>query len=185
MAGSISKLVGHLLVATPNLIDSHFSKSVIYVCEDNEQGILGIVINKPLGIPVQRILDQLGIENESQGTACQDVMMGGPIGTDHGFILYQTTELDKTIHISNSPSLLADIAQGKGPKSFLLSLGYSGWDREQLRGEISRNDWLVVPASNSCSKELLFDVPIEDRWSRAIQLLGYPSYAISSQVGHA
>lgn len=184
MTGPISKLLGHLLVATPNLIDTHFSKSVIYVCEDDAHGILGVMINKPLGITLQRVFDQLGIETGVKATASCDVMMGGPVGTDHGFILYHQTVNDG-IHISNSPTLLNDIAQGSGPKDFLLSLGYAGWEREQLRDEISRNDWLVVPVSSSRSRELIFNTPIKDRWSSAIRLLGYPPYTISSQVGHA
>jgi putative transcriptional regulator len=188
MARSISTLLGHLLVATPNLIDTHFSKSVIYVCEDDAQGILGIVINKPLGISLQRVFEQLGIENETTAVGSQDVMMGGPVGTDHGFILYHQTDTDAsedTIHISNSPTLLTAIAQGRGPKDYLLSLGYAGWERKQLRDEISRNDWLVVPISDTRSRELIFDVPAKDRWNKAVRLLGYPPYTISAQVGHA
>ena len=186
MTRPISTLLGHLLVATPNLVDTHFSKSVIYVCEDDTQGILGIVINKPLGITLQKVLEQLGIENEDQVAAGHDVMMGGPVGTDHGFILYhQTDTIDDAIHISNSPTLLTDIARGNGPKDFLLSLGYAGWDRKQLREEISRNDWLVVPISHARSRELIFDIPVKDRWNTAVRLLGYPPYTISTQVGHA
>jgi len=190
MARSISKLSGHLLVATPNLVDTHFSKSVIYVCEHDEQGILGIMINKPLGIPMQRVFDQLGIETDEVSSnpsdaGSQDVMMGGPVGTDHGFILYHNAEATQPIHISNSPTMLSDIAQGNGPEDYLLSLGYAGWNPAQLGEEIRRNDWLVVPISESSSRELLFDIPMKDRWATAMRLLGYPAHSISSQVGHA
>jgi putative transcriptional regulator len=187
MARSISKLIGHLLVATPSLIDTHFSKSVIYICEQDEKGVLGVMINKPLGIPVQRIFDELGIESEVNHAPAgdphaQDVMMGGPVGTDHGFILYHESS---SIRISNSPTLLSEIAQGKGPEEFLISLGYAGWELQQLRKEICRNDWLVVPVSDLNSRKLLFDTPAKDRWNSAISLLGYPPHAISTQVGHA
>lgn len=187
MAAPISKLIGHLLVATPNLVDTHFSKSVVYVCEHDSEGVLGIMINKPLGIPLQRIFDQLGIEAESSAEKAgkRDVMMGGPVGTDHGFILYHNNEPQDSIRISNSPSLLNEIAQGNGPDEYLLSLGYAGWDPEQLLKEISRNDWVVVPASESSSRELIFDIPMKDRWKTAFRLLGYKPHAISSQVGHA
>jgi putative transcriptional regulator len=188
MAASISKLNGHLLVATPNLIDTHFSKSVIYICEHDEQGVLGVMINKPLGAPMQRIFDQLGIEAEDnlpKEIANQDIMMGGPIGTDHGFILYHEKDASQPLHISTSSLMLADIAHGKGPEEYIVSLGYAGWEPEQLQAEICRNDWLVVPVSNPISRKLLFDVPMQDRWHTATGLLGYPPHTISSQVGHA
>jgi putative transcriptional regulator len=190
MARSISKLIGHLLVATPSLIDTHFSKSVIYICEHDEKGILGIMINKPLGIPIQRIFDQLGIDAQSNNSDPgdphrQDVMMGGPVETDHGFILYHRSTPSNSIQISDSRALLSEIAQGKGPERFIVSLGYAGWEPKQLGEEIRRNDWLVVPISDTNSKALLFDTPAKDRWNTAINLLGYPPHAISTQVGHA
>ncbi len=190
MVPSISKLSGHLLVATPNLVDTHFSKSVIYVCEHDSQGVLGVMINKPLGAPMQRIFEQMGIESSDgllKEVADQDILMGGPVGTDHGFILYHehAEGTKQPIHISSSSNMLGDIARGSGPEEYIVSLGYTGWEPEQLQAEICRHDWYVIPVSSTTSRKLLFDIPTQDRWHAATCLLGYNPHTISSQVGHA
>ena len=200
MAELISNWIDHLLVATPNLIDTHFFKSVIYICEHARGDVLGVMINKPLGISVQCILDELDLSQDDapdfstplkqqptldQPVMDQAVMMGGPVGTDQGFILYNDTSSQTPIHISSSQSLLGEIARGAGPENYLVSLGYAGWHASQLNEEIKRHDWLVVPLTDESRRQLIFDLPAKDRWHHATHLLGYDPHCMSSQVGHA
>lgn len=188
MIETSSNLTGHFLVATPNVIDAHFSNSVVYICEQDSHAVVGLTINKPLGISMPRIFNHLGSVKDNPCWDEVEVMLGGPVGLDQGFILYDGTQPDtcKTkINISASQSMLSAIAQGNGPADFIVSVGYAGWDIDQLQDEIRRNDWLVVPISDEDQRQLLFSLPPASRWSAAVRLLGYEPSRLSHQVGHA
>lgn len=188
MTPSISQLADHLLVATPNLKDTEFSQSVIYICEHAADFITGVIVNKPMDMDMHYVFEKMGITPNAAGTlnaANQDVLSGGPVGTSHGLILYHQDSGDRAIHVSNSPALLNQIAQGEGPARYLMSLGHSGWDNKQLEEEILNHDWLVVPVRKQDGLKILFDTPAQDRWLAAGRLLGYDLHAINCQVGHA
>jgi putative transcriptional regulator len=176
-------LKNHFLVATPALKNSVFSKAVIYLYEHSEEGSMGLVINKPLSIDLENVLKHLDIGITAQHVGRIPVLMGGPIGQEHGFVIYEQkdpAESEKII-ISASKETLRKIAKGKGPERFLVMLGYSGWDAGQLEEELIRNDWVIAPFD----LDLLFQVPIDERWKKAAQLIGFDITKMSDFSGNA
>lgn len=168
----------HLLIAMPNLQDANFSRAVIYLFEHTEQGALGMIINKPLQINLGNVMNHLGIEKVDPVIEKLPVYSGGPVGQEHGFIIH---EVEDKIDVSASKEMLEDIAKQKGPKQFIVTLGYSGWGPNQLESEIARNDWLIAPAN----KKIIFDLPIHERWRRSAELIGVDLEKLSGQAGHA
>lgn len=165
----------------PSITDPTFGRSVIYLYDHNKDGAMGLIINKPMQITLGTILNHLNIPTEIKSIASQSVIMGGPIGQEHGFVLHDQHAKNKTgIYMSASKAMLEKIAEGAGPKNYIVMLGYSGWDAEQLSQEVRRNDWLVAPAK----REILFDTPVEKRWQEAANLLGVDINKISGQFGH-
>lgn len=170
----------HLLIAMPNLTDDTFSRAVIYLFEHSEEGALGMVINKPLQIKLGNVLNHLGIEKVDAQIAEHTVINGGPVGQEHGFILYTLPD-EPEVLVSTSRELLEDIGENKGPEQFIVTLGYAGWGPKQLDEEITRNDWLVAPAD----KIIVFGTPIYDQWRKAAESIGVDLEKLSGQSGHA
>ena len=183
-------LVNHFLIAMPTLADTNFAKAVVYIYEHNEEGVTGLVINKPLQVTLGSVLRHLDIKVEDDSIETQPVFMGGPIGQDHGFVIFRKEptkakstkkNAETSVMISSSKDTLKEIAEGMGPKNFLITLGFAGWQDGQLELEISRNDWLIAPPS----EELLFKTPIDKRWNKAANLIGIDINHLSLLVGHA
>jgi len=169
----------------PSLEDSNFEKSVVYICEHSEEGAMGLVINKPLQINLGNVLQHLDIQTDNKIAEDHPVLLGGPVGQEHGFIIHgdslKNVEPFIDIVISSSKQLLRNIAQGEGPDDFIITLGYAGWSPGQLEEEITKNDWLVVPFD----PHILFEVPIEKRWQETARLVGIDIHLISEHMGHA
>lgn len=181
-------LTNHFLIAMPSIKDESFSKSVVYIYEHSREGALGMVINKPLQITLGSVLEHLNIETDPSNESINqhDVLMGGPVGQEHGFILYgdpvsHTPETEDEALISASKEMLKDISIGKGPKDFIVTLGYSGWEAGQLEHEIAGNDWLIA----DYNKDILFNAPLEQRWAAAAASIGVNVNQLSDQIGHA
>jgi putative transcriptional regulator len=179
----LNDLSHHFLVAMPTLNDINFSKSVIYIYEHNSEGAMGLIINKPLQITLGNVLQHLDIETSNKKIAATPVLMGGPVGQEHGFVIHDDPdqETGHSVSISASKDILKAIANGAGPNHFLITLGYAGWEPGQLEHEIHRNDWLVAPFDSS----ILFSTPCNQRWHRAASLLGIDIIHLSSETGHA
>lgn len=178
-------LVNHFLVAMPSLHDETFGKSVIYIYEHTDQGAMGIVINKTMPMKLGNVLQHLGIRTRNAALGSHPVLMGGPVGQEHGFILYREPSSDKPsaspIELSASKDMLQRIARGQGPNDFLVSLGYASWSAGQLEAELGHNDWLVTPAD----QDILFKTQLNLRWRLAARKVGINIEQISSLVGHA
>lgn len=181
-------LENHFLIATPSLKDPNFSKSVILLYEHNDQGAMGLIINKPLHINLGSIFEHLEIESADDTIANHPILMGGPIGPEQGFVIHEEiAKLDKTtiehqIIISGSREILSDIAQGEGPKDFLVALGYASWGPGQLEKEIHNGDWLLT----AINTELLFHTAAKRLWKAvAKDQLGIDITQMSQQTGHA
>ena len=174
----------HFLIAMPSLTDdSFFKECVIFLCEHDHEGALGIMINKTLNVKLNSVLEQMDMKS-SAPYAKQWVFMGGPVGQEHGFVIhtpYREDEAQDDLVISASRETLSDIANNTGPTDYLIALGYTGWSPGQLESEISQNDWLLAPYS----KNILFDTPPKMRWQHAIKLLGFSHTQLSTQEGHA
>ncbi len=173
-----NSLADHFLVALPSMDDANFSKSVVYIYEHNEEGAMGLIINKPLVMQLKDVLEHLNISTDLEKVGSQLVMMGGPIGQEHGFVLYQEED---EIYLSSSKETLISIAHDEGPQNYLVTLGYSGWQAGQLELELQRNDWLILPRES----HILFNTSIEERWQATAALIGVDILKMSDQVGHA
>lgn len=181
-------LRNQFLIAMPALADPNFSRTVTLICEHNNDGAMGIVINRPLDITMSEVLVQLSISEFQPGLDEQRVLQGGPVQESAGFVLHQPLgqweadlEIDHDLGISASKDILQAIASGKGPERWLLALGYAGWGPGQLESEIKENAWLNGPAD----RDILFALPLEQRWHAAAEHLGVDLSKISSDAGHA
>ncbi len=181
-------LTNHFLIAMPTLADPNFYRTVTYICEHNGNGALGIVINRPLTTRLGEIFDHLEIQTRAPMIAQQTVYLGGPVQPEHGFVVHRplgdweaTLRITDEIGVSSSRDILASIAEGTGPGSYLIALGYAGWGAGQLEQEMAQNAWLSGPAD----ARILFDLPVAQRWSAAAQILGVDLNLLSTDTGHA
>ena len=182
-------LQNQLLVAMPSLADPNFSHSVTLVCEHNERGALGLVINRPLEMRMSEVLDQLSLESDDATLRDMPVLAGGPVQRDRGFVLHRpgprgwesTMRVSDTLHVTTSRDVLAAMAKSDGPRQAVIALGYAGWEAGQLDEELLQNAWLTVP----CDDSLIFELPFEQRWHAAARLLGIELSRISTQAGRA
>jgi putative transcriptional regulator len=185
---TMNSLANNLLVAMPSLADGHFAQSVTLVCEHSDKGALGIVLNKPLEMKLGDVLAQMKLDAADQKTTELPVLRGGPVHTDRGFVLHRpggswdsTHKISEQVQVTTSRDVLAAIARGEGPRDAFIALGYAGWEPGQLEQEILDNAWLSVPIN----EQLIYEVPFEQRWQAAWQMLGVHSSRVSLVAGHA
>ncbi len=183
-----TSLRNHFLIAMPALADPNFSHTVTYICEHNEEGAMGIVINRPLDIPLGEVLEQMEIEPSNRLDTSVMVNDGGPVQPGHGFVIHSpvgawesSLQISDDVALTTSRDILAAIGHNEGPGHYLIALGYAGWDAGQLEEEMAQNAWLSGPADQS----ILFELPLEQRWEAAAKLLGVDLNLLSSDVGHA
>jgi putative transcriptional regulator len=192
MPNSDLNLVDHFLIAMPSMQDPMFGGSVIYLCEHNERGALGVIINKPSEMTIATLLERIHIPVQITTEIRQEtrklVMFGGPVQDDRGFVLHSpvnnftsTVKINEHIAFTTSRDVLEAVGEGNGPKDILVSVGYAGWGPGQLEEEIIKNGWLTVEADRA----ILFDLPIEQRLSAAIKLLGFDPMMLYGEAGHA
>lgn len=178
-----------LLVAMPGMLDPHFAGSVVYICEHNDKGALGLVINRPTDLTLQTLFERIDLTLEIAPLANAPVFFGGPVQTERGFVLHEASEQDysSSVHVTErlrlttSKDVLEAIAHGGGPKRLLVTLGYAGWSAGQLESEIAANGWLTVRADPS----ILFDTPAPERYAATVKLLGFDPVMLSGDAGHA
>jgi putative transcriptional regulator len=185
---SSSLLTNQLLIAMPGMADPNFSTTVTLICEHNDDGALGIIINRPLNLKLSGLFDQLAVEDADPEAAGNPVMSGGPVGTERGFVLHgKDHSFENTLAVSNdiqltlSRDVIDAMAVGDGPQKSLVAIGYAGWEPGQIEAEMLANSWLNVTAT----PELVFDTPFEERWDSAARLLGVDIASISPDAGHA
>ncbi|MDR3454931.1 MAG: YqgE/AlgH family protein [Rhodoferax sp.] len=190
-------LTHHFLIAMPGLRDATFAKSVIYLCEHSEHGALGLIINKPSDINLKKLFDKVELSLLRDDLVEVPVFHGGPVQTERGFVLHETmltgdansseTAYASTMSIpgglemTTSKDVLEALSTGAGPRRVLISLGYSAWGEGQLESELAENSWLTVGADAA----VIFDTPVEQRYDRALALLGLQAWTLSPQAGHA
>lgn len=183
-------LTDQFLIAMPNLMDPNFFHSVTYICEHNENGAMGIVINQPVNLSLTELVSQIGMEQgeEDDKRLEQPVFRGGPVETERGFVLHNpignwesTLDINGQIGVSTSNDIVAALAKGKGPEQFLVALGYAGWGAGQLEAEMAQNAWLSGPAD----ARIIFETRAERRWEEAAKLLGVDINQMTGDAGHA
>ena len=188
----------HFLIAMPGLEDETFARSVVYMCEHSPRGAMGLIINKPADISMRFLFDKVDLPLRRDDLMQNPVSHGGPVQTERGFVLHDPLRMEKTeedggsiyastltvpggLEMTTSRDVLEALSSGAGPRRVLVTLGCSSWGEGQLESELAENTWLTVPAS----VDLIFDVPMEERYDRALDLLGLKSWMLSPEAGHA
>jgi putative transcriptional regulator len=190
-------LTNHFLIAMPGLEDAAFSRSVVYVCEHSERGALGLVINKPSDIDLKGLFDKVQLPLGRIDLLQLPVFQGGPVQTDRGFVLHEaffsgadkpeepvyasTMSIPGGLEMTTSKDVLEALSSGNGPRRVLVSLGYSAWGEGQLETELGDNSWLTVDADLG----EIFDTPVNQRYDKALGLLGLEMWMLSPQAGRA
>lgn len=189
---SLLNLANHFLIAMPSMLDPVFGGSVVYICEHNENGALGVVINKPTDMTLEVLFERIELAFDSaacmEPVAAKAIMFGGPVQDDRGFVLHSpggeyssSLKVTDELSFTTSRDVLEAVASGQGPQRLLVSVGYSGWSPGQLESEIARNGWLTVSADPG----VMFDLPVDQRYLAAIKLLGIDPMMLASEAGHA
>ena len=193
----MDSLQDHFLIAMPSMKDGIFERSVIYICEHNNEGAMGIIINLPVNISIDELLSQTveaDLDDETAATADtkkiinDPVFKGGPVSEDRGFVLHTASpgfssslQINDELMITSSLDVLATLGTNKQPDNYIVALGYSGWTKGQLEQEIADNSWLTINAD----EDILFKVPVHKRWEQAVQKIGIDASQLSSKVGHS
>lgn len=177
-----------LLIAMPSLSDPNFNRGVTLMCQHNAEGALGITINRQSDLTLMDVLAQLDIRCENEDVGRRPVFEGGPVHQERGFVLHtpggsweSSMEVAPGIMVTTSRDILEAIARGDGPDKYLVALGYAGWGAGQLEDEIKENAWLNTPADSA----IVFDLPVDDRWNRAVSSLGIDVSTLQPSGGHA
>ncbi len=187
----------HFLIAMPGLEDETFARSVIYMCEHSARGAMGLIINKPSDISMRLLFDKVELPLRREDLMQNPVGQGGPVQTERGFVLHDPLRLDTPeqegsvyastltvpggLEMTTSRDVLEALSSGAGPRRVLVTLGYASWGEGQLESELGENTWLTVPAS----ADVIFEVPMAERYDRALDLLGLKSWMLSPDAGHA
>jgi putative transcriptional regulator len=181
-------LTHHFLIAMPNMADPYFAKSLTYICEHNDQGALGLVVNRPIDMTLQALFERLQLSLHGNECAHAPVYFGGPVQTDRGFVLHtpagnwqSTLRVANHIGLTTSKDILEAVGRGEGPAQILVTLGYAGWSPGQLEHELAQNAWLTVEARDG----IIFDTPAEERLPAAMELLGLDFARLQDAAGHA
>jgi putative transcriptional regulator len=181
-------LTHHFLIAMPNMADPYFSKTLTYICEHNDQGALGLVVNRPIDMTLRALFERLSLTLRQADLAGAPIYFGGPVQTDRGFVLHapmgnwqSTLRVRDLIGLTTSKDILEAVGRGEGPDKMLVTLGYAGWSPGQLEHELSQNAWLTVEARDA----IIFDTPAEERLPAAMELLGLDYARLQDEAGHA
>ena len=183
-----TNLTNHFIIAMPNLADDNFNHTVTYICEHNENGCFGIVINRKTEVTLDEVIAQMEIKPGDAINHEKLIYHGGPVQQERGFILHQpqgewssSLKINEQMALTTSRDIIEAIARDEGPEHSIIALGYAGWSPGQLEQEIATNTWLSCPAD----EQIIFNTPTEKRWQAAADLLGIDLQLLSSDAGHA
>ncbi|GAB7129303.1 YqgE/AlgH family protein [Silvimonas sp. JCM 19000] len=181
-------LTRQFLIAMPNLVDPIFERTLAYICDHNERGAMGVIVNRPLGMALSSLFEQIDVELHRPDVVDLPVHFGGPVQTDRGFVLHQplgewqsTLAVSEEIGLTTSKDILLAVGEGAGPEHLFVTLGYAGWEAGQLENEIAQNAWISVDAD----PDIIFSLPPEGRYEAALALMGIDMAMLSKEAGHA
>ena len=190
----VSHLANQLLIAMPGMMDDQFAGTVVYVCEHNPQGAMGLVVNRPTNLDLKDLFERIELKLETPPLEKQPVYLGGPVQTERGFVLHPQEDdirysssltVPGGLAMTTSKDVLEAVSTGQGPEQFLMTLGYAGWSAGQLEDEISRNGWLNVSTNLDDIKKIIFETPYEQRYEKVMNIIGIDPSHLSGDVGHA
>lgn len=181
-------LTNHFLIAMPAMADPNFAHTLTFVCEHNDQGALGVIVNRPIEMNMAALFERISLPLEAEHLADMPVYFGGPVQTDRGFVLHRpvghwqsTLPVGDSLGLTSSRDILQAVGQQDGPHELIVTLGYSGWAAGQLEYELSQNAWLTVLAD----PHVIFNLPPTERLTAAMKLLGVDLLSLSDEAGHA
>jgi putative transcriptional regulator len=185
-------LSNQFLIAMPGMADGNFAGTVVYLCEHTANGALGLVINRPIDINLRHLFEKVDLSLDRDDLAARPVYFGGPVQTERGFVLHErlddegghyssTLKIPGGLEMTTSRDVLEVLSNGAGPSKVFITLGYAGWSAGQLEDELGRNGWLNVTAEPG----IIFDTPVEQRYDKALSLLGIDRSMLQSEAGHA
>ena len=181
-------LQDHFLVAMPGMTDPNFYHAVMYICEHNDNGAVGIIINRPTTISLAEVLSDMKINVQDDIVRHIPVLFGGAVHQERGFVVHRpkgawrsTLSASEDIFITTSRDILEALAIHQGPKDVLVALGCCAWEPGQLEDEILKNIWLTLPANS----HIAFEIPFESRYTEAMATLGINLANLSDEAGHA
>jgi putative transcriptional regulator len=190
----VSHLANQLLIAMPGMMDDQFAGTVVYVCEHNPQGAMGLVVNRPTNLELKDLFDRIELKLEIAPLEKQPVYLGGPVQTERGFVLHPQADdirysssltVPGGLAMTTSKDVLEAVSTGQGPQQFLMTLGYAGWSAGQLEDEISKNGWLNVSTNLDDIKKIIFETPYEQRYEKVMNIIGIDPGHLSGDIGHA
>ncbi|KQN99299.1 MULTISPECIES: YqgE/AlgH family protein [Stenotrophomonas] len=188
MPTHFDNLANHLLVALPSLTDSAFARSVALVCQHDDNGAMGVVVNQPSEYTLGEVLSQMEIDTGDERLRTVPVLNGGPVHTGRGFVIHDDARdwdsslvVGEGLYLTTSRDILEAMARGDGPRNALVTLGCAGWGAGQLEQELAEDSWLTVPAD----PEVLFDAPLDERWQLAASRIGVDLFRMAGYSGHA
>ena len=181
-------LTGHFLIAMPSLNDGFFNHAVTYICEHDDSGSFGVIINQETTVTLKQVIKEMKIECADDYDENKPVFIGGPVDQGRGFILHRPAGnwsssliVKNDVALTTSKDRLQAIANNEGPEDCIVALGYAGWAAGQLEQEMASNTWLSCPAD----EQIIFDTPVEERWKAAAKLIGVDLSLLSHDAGHA
>ena len=184
----MNSIKNHILIAMPHMDSPYFKESVIFICEHNNNGAMGLIVNKPLDDQIlEKVLVQLNVNSNESLQPFSDIYFGGPVMFDRGILLhtyqielYESVKLSDNFYLSSDKKAFKNIAENPDNKSRFF-LGHSGWSNGQLESEIENGDWIV----QETSPEFIFDVPEDKMWIMALQSFGIEISNFSTFSGKA
>ena len=185
----LNTLKDHFLIAMPSLNDPYFKHSVVYICEHDEKGAMGFIINFPVKLTLQELLNNVdSINHHPEPPLLNPVFLGGPLELERGFVLHspvadnsQSTKLNDQLMISNSNAILLTLGTKNEPDKYMVTLGYASWSSGQLEKEMQNNHWITMESQN----DIIFSTPVEQRWFESLQRLGINPEQLTTEIGHA
>ncbi|SAY51168.1 YqgE/AlgH family protein [Neisseria weaveri] len=180
-------LTNHLLLAMPDVDDPFFEKSVVYICEHNADGAVGLVINKPSPLKMGVVFGAVDL-NLPERFEDDPVMIGGPVQLDRGYVLHRpvgnwqsSLVVNDNTALTTSRDIIESLANGETVDKAMISIGYASWTAGQLERELGENTWLTVPAD----EYIVFDLPYAKKYGAALAKLGVGSESLMREAGHA
>lgn len=185
---SPQSLAGQFLIAMPSLAEPPFSRGVAFICQHDEDGAVGLLVNQLSEYRLGDVLTQMKLECSDLELADAPVLIGGPVQQERGFVLHRepghwesSYRINNEWSVTTSRDILVAMAHGEGPRLAMMALGYAGWSAGQLEQELKDNTWLTVEAS----ERVIFHTPLEERWSAAAGLVGVDPLQLPGYAGHA
>lgn len=188
MSSPALALTNHLLVAAPSLQSEPFARGVALICQHDDDGAMGVLVNQASEYTLGDVFEQIGLHSDDAQLQAVPVLNGGPVHTERGFVIHDDARhwgssltVAEGLFLTTSRDILQAMAEGNGPRNALVALGCAGWGPGQLEAELAENSWLTVPNGGP----ILFQVPLAERWQGAAGLLGVDMAHLADYSGRA